>query len=183
MSRRFPDEDDEPGFDGPSRSALKRESEALQDLGVALLDLRESVFAALDLPDALRDAVAEARRITARGGLRRQRQYIGKLMRRQDEATIAAISRALDAQHKQSAREKQALHQAETWRERLLAEDAALGEWLSAHPGSDIQQFRALIRQARKDAEPAIPGGEPRHGRAYRALFKLIREQLLRSAR
>lgn len=178
MPRRIADQGDDPDFEGPSRSALKRESEALQELGVALLDLRESVFAALDLPDQLRDAVAEARRITARGGLRRQRQLIGKLMRRQDEATIAAIRRALDAQHQQSAREKQALHRAEAWRERLLADDAALGDWVAQHAGTDIQQLRALIRQARKDAQPAVPGGEPRHGKAYRALFQLIRAGL-----
>jgi ribosome-associated protein len=70
------------------------------------------------------------------------------------------------------------LHLAEKWRERLIADDSALDLWLAEQRATDAQQLRALIRQARKDAAPDQPGGKPRHGRAYRSIFQLLRAQL-----
>ena len=48
--------------------------------------------------------------------------------------------------------------------------------------GTDAQQLRALIRQARKDARDPRPGEALRQGRAYRQIFALLREQLSSSA-
>ena len=80
------------------------------------------------------------------------------------------------------AEETLALHMAEHWRERLLKEDESLADWLAAHPDTDSQQLRALIRQARKDGLPdksaVSQGAFPRQGRAYRDIFKLVRDQL-----
>ena len=72
----------------PSKSARKREFLALQKLGEQLLTLRESDLHAIDLDEELLDAVLEARRIKTHGALRRQKQYIGKLMRRLDPEPI-----------------------------------------------------------------------------------------------
>jgi ribosome-associated protein len=165
-----------------SRTDLKKESTELQKLGVSLLTLRSSLMQRLALPDKLVDALAEANRITNFEGKRRQMQFIGKLMRGLDEETLQAIRDALEEQQKGSASEALALHQAEKWRDDLIAREGALEEWLAAHPGTDTQQLRALIRQARKDVQPdqdAISKGlAPRHGRAYREIFQMVREQL-----
>ncbi|MCX8516509.1 MAG: DUF615 domain-containing protein, partial [Rhodoferax sp.] len=75
-------------------------------------------------------------------------------------------------------RETLLLHQAEQWRERLLADDAALGQWLALSPTTDSQHLRALVRQARKDAKPEQPGLVERKGRAYRDIYQLVRQQL-----
>jgi ribosome-associated protein len=91
---------------------------------------------------------------------------------------LEAVRAALDEQHNGSAQENLALHEAETWRDRLLADEDAFGEWLAQNPGTDTQQLRALIRQARKDAKPGKPGEALRHGRAYRDIFLIVREQL-----
>jgi ribosome-associated protein len=72
-----------------------------------------------------------------------------------------------------------ALHQAEIWRDRLIADDDAVGQWITLCPSTDSQQLRALIRQARKDAKPEVPDEAPRHGRAYRDIFQIARHQLL----
>lgn len=174
------------GTTDASRTELKRESDALQDLGKDLLGLRADLFAALALPDKLADALAEARRITNFEGKRRQMQFVGKLMRKLDPAQVDAARAALDVQRMGSAEEKLALHLAEEWRDRLLAEDAAQAEWVAHHPQTDIQQLRALIRQARKDTQSAhdaavaeSKGLAPRKGRAYRELFALVRTTLL----
>jgi len=166
------------GTDEASRTELKRESTELQKLGEELLTLRTELMARLDLGDKLVEAVAEAKRITNFEGKRRQMQFIGKLMRRLEAETLQAVRAALEEQHKGSAGETLALHQAEKWRDELIAHEEALGLWLDAHPGTDTQQLRALIRQARKDAKPGKPGEAPRHGRAYREIFQLVREHM-----
>ena len=173
------------GTPDASRTDLKRESDELQDLGKELLSLRADLFARIGLPDKLVEALAEARRITNFEGKRRQMQYVGKLMRKLDDDTVAAVRTALQEQRSGSAAEKLALHLAEQWRDRLIAEDSAQAEWIAHHPGTDIQQLRALIRQARKDAPGAhdatvaqSQGLAPRKGRAYRELFVLVRAQL-----
>lgn len=167
-----------------SKSELKRESSELQKLGEALLTLRADLMERLALPDKLAEAVAEARRITNFEGKRRQMQYIGKLMRGLDEAALQSVRDALEEQRKGSAGEALALHQAEKWRDDLIAREDALQQWLSAHPGTDTQQLRALIRQARKELQPdreAVSKGlAPRQGRAYREIFQVVKEQLSR---
>ena len=170
------------GGDEPSRSDLKRESTELQKLGESLLTLRADLMQRLQLPEQLVEALAEARRITNFEGRRRQMQYVGKLMRGLDEDTLQAIRDALDEQRQGSAGEALALHRAEQWRDKLIESDEALQEWLAAYPETDTQQLRALIRQARKDAPPdrdAVSRGlASRHGRAYREIFQLVRQQL-----
>ena len=165
-----------------SKTDLKRESTEIQKLGEALLTLRADLMDTLELPEKLTDAVAEAKRITNFEGKRRQMQFIGKLMRLLDEETRQSVRNALDEQHKGSAADTLALHQAEQWRDRLVADEAALAEWLAQYPGTDSQQLRALVRQVRKDALPdktsVSQGLAPRRGRAYRELFQLIREQM-----
>lgn len=166
------------GSDEPSRTDLKRESAELQKLGESLMALRADALARLHLPDKLQDAVREAKHITNFEGKRRQMQFIGKLMRKLDEAEVQSVRCALDEQTNGSATENLALHQAEQWRERLIADEAAAAQWLSEHPDTDSQQLRALIRQARKDAVPGKPGAAVRHGRAYRDIFQLVRDGL-----
>ncbi len=61
---------------------------------------------------------------------------------------------------------------------KLIDNDEAVQEWIQRFPATDIQQLRALVRQARKDAVPEKPGMAPRHGRAYREIFQLLRSHL-----
>ena len=165
-----------------SKTDLKRESEEVQKLGEALLTLREDLFARLQLPEKLVDALDELKRITNFEGRRRQSQYVGKLMRNLEEEQLQAIREALEEQQKGSAREAMALHEAEKWRDELIADAGALERWVAQHPDTDTQQLRALIRQARKDtpvdADAVSKGLAPRHGRAYRDIFQIVKQHL-----
>ncbi|WP_426144547.1 ribosome biogenesis factor YjgA [Polaromonas sp. DSR2-3-2] len=157
----------------PSKTQLKAEADEKQALGEALLTLRADLMARLDLPDKLLDALKEARRITNFEGRRRQMQFIGKLMRPLDTEPIRA---AIDEQANGSADLTLALHLAEQWRDKLIASDDALSQWLTDYPATDSQQLRALIRQAKKDiAKPETPGEAPRHGKSYREIFQLVK--------
>ena len=166
------------GTDDQSRTDLKRESLELQKLGEDLLTLRATWMKRLPLTEKLKDAVVEANRITNFEGKRRQMQFIGKQMRLLDPETLAAVRTALADQYSGSAHDNLVLHLAESWRDRLMAQDEAFGEWIIKCPETDSQQLRALIRQARKDAVPEKPGEAVRHGRAYRDIFQMVREHL-----
>ena len=166
-----------------SKTDLKRESEELQQLGEALLTLRSDLMAPLPLPDKLLQALEDARRISNFEGKRRQMQFIGKLMRQLDEEQVQAVRHALELQRLGHAHDTEQLHQAEQWRDRLLADDEAVQQWIAAHPGTDTQALRALVRQARKDApgtdKAAVSQGlAPRQGRAYREIFQLVKATL-----
>ena len=162
----------------PSKTQLKAEADEKQALGEALLTLRADLMARLDLPEKLLDALTQARRITNFEGRRRQMQFIGKLMRPLDAEPIRA---AIDEQANGSADLTLALHLAEQWRDKLIASDEALGDWLNEQPATDSQQLRALIRQARKDvAKPETPGEAPRHGKSYREIFQLVKQAMAR---
>ena len=168
--RHEPDDDDfDPATAPPSKSARKRAAHAAQALGERLIALREQELRALQLPDALFDAIRLAQRISARGGLARQRQYIGKLMRDIDPAPIEA---ALAARAGFGAQESELLRRLESWRTRLLDEgEPALAELLVAQPGLDRARLAPLLaraRAARDDAERA---------KSARALFRELRRQ------
>lgn len=78
----------------PSKSAKKREYLALQKLGEELITLKQSELEGLPLDEDLLEAIMEARAIKAHGALRRQKQYIGKLMRHIDpEPLISELAK------------------------------------------------------------------------------------------
>jgi len=154
----------------PSKTQLKKASHDLQDLGEALVALPEDRLTGLDIDETLLEAIREFKRTRSFEGKRRQMQYIGKLMRRTDPEPLRE---AVAAMQLGRAKDALALHEAEHWRSALIASDDALTRWTAEHPDSDLQQLRSLIRAARKDAA-AVP--EQRSGRAYRDLFKFIRQ-------
>lgn len=160
--------DDDTNPEAKSKSQLKREANALQELGEALVKLNASQFNAITLPEHLRAAVVAARAITEHGAHKRQLQYIGKLMRDVDPTPI---QQALDAFNNRSQQATTQFHQLERWRDRLLNEgDPALSEFLTEHPGADSQQIRQLLRNAAREAKANKPPA------AARALFRYLRE-------
>jgi ribosome-associated protein len=150
-----------------SRTKKKQQVEELQKLGAALIALPSAQLDALGLPAVLLAAVRAAQRITSHGALRRQVQFIGKVMRKIDPEPVRAAVAAI-ARHSGAARAHQ--KRLEQWRERLIADDAALTKFANEHAGADLQAMRALIRNARKEIAESKPP------RAQRELFRIIRE-------
>jgi ribosome-associated protein len=164
--------DDPPDADQPqerpSKSARKREAHAAQELGEELVRLRAVELDALKLPESLLDAIREARRISSRGGLARQRQFIGKLMRDIDPGPIRA---ALDARHAVDAQETERFKRVENWRERLIREGApALLELQHWRPDIDAAAWAQRVHAAQAERERSGVSGE-----ASRELFRALR--------
>jgi len=157
-----------PGTPDPhSKSRRKRDMDALQEIGAALVELNKQQIAEIDLPESLREAVLAAQDMKTHEARRRQLQYIGKLMRQVDPEPIRV---KLEGWRSTSVEQAAQLHHVERWRERLLAEPEALALFVAEHPGTDVQQLRTLIRNTTQERERGKP---PRH---YRALFRMIRE-------
>lgn len=151
----------------PSKTRRKKDMHALQDLGEALVGISAEQLASLDIPESLREAVAQAKRINKHEARRRQMQYIGRLMR---DVDTTPIRDKLDELQGRSHGATAALHRAERWRDRLLEDDGAFTLFAQEYPTADLQALRACVREARKERESQRP---IRH---FRELFKLIRQ-------
>lgn len=163
------DEEDLP----PSKTKIKKQMHELRDLGKELTELGKDQLAQLDIPENLRDAIREMKNINKFGAIKRQMQYIGKLMREVDTAPILA---KLDVWKGTSQQHIGYMHQLERWRDRLLESDSALTELLAAHPQADAQRLRTLIRNAQKEIEAGKP---PKN---FREIFQVLREIIPESA-
>ena len=152
-----------------SKTQKKREMEELQKLGASLVGLAPALLDTLDLPAQLLAAVHEAQRIKSREALRRQVQFIGKLMRSLDPAPVRAALAGLNGRSAEARAEQRAL---ENWRERLISDDAALAEFAGRFPKAEIGQLRTLIEQARSEIAARRPP------RAQRGLFRVLRAYL-----
>src|ERR1700730_6751391 len=154
-----------------AQSARKRAAQAAQDLGEALVGLRDAELTALELPEILSEAIRAARSIPSRGGGARQRQYIGKLMRDIDPEPIRA---ALAAGSEQSALEAERFKRLEAWRESLITEGSAELEELERwRPGLERAEWMRRISAAQSERERAGTGVAGRElFRALRTLFE-----------
>lgn len=150
-----------------SKSQRKREAHALQDLGENLMKLGASDFEKIPLDDDLRAAITTARGMKKYGALKRQLQYIGKLMRKID---AEPIQQAYDAVVNHYRDDVKQFHQLENWRDRLLEEgDQALSALLEQYPNADRQHLRQLIRNAQKEKSTNKPP------RSAREMFQYLK--------
>ncbi|MBU6247380.1 MAG: DUF615 domain-containing protein, partial [Xanthomonadaceae bacterium] len=158
---------------GPSRTQQRRDALAVLALATQLVEMVPSKLAKLDLPDDVRDEIANVRRISSHIARKRQLAFLAKLMRRHDEATFDAVRAALGENREKQRQEAAAMHRLESLRERLLGDDgdAALSELADRHPELDRQHLRSLVRQAR--IEKTTPNKPPR---AYREIYQQLKE-------
>jgi ribosome-associated protein len=153
-----------------SKTKLKAEADAQQAIGKKLLELPKDKLNRLQLEEALLEAIIEAKRLTANGAIRRQLQYIGRLMRDIDTAPIVEQLSRWEGKHNE---ENARFHMLERWRDRLIADasgSSVLQELVPLHPHIDIQQLRTLSRNAQKEQQANKPP------KSSRELFKLLRE-------
>ncbi|MGY6631959.1 MAG: ribosome biogenesis factor YjgA [Wenzhouxiangella sp.] len=161
----------------PSKTQLKAEANRRQKLGEALAALPASRRAAIPIDEALEEAITLYLGMRANEAKRRQRQYIGRLLR---DVDVSAIEKAIDDFNAGRVANAESLHRAETWRDELIGSDEAITRWLAQFPQTDVQHLRSLVRQARKAGDQADP--EARKSRSYRELFKLVRKTLEQTA-
>jgi len=150
-----------------SKSQRKRDATAAQQLGKDLLTLSAEAQKTIDLPENLNKALDDARRIKTNSALKRQLQYIGKLMRHIELEPIREQYYRLTNHY---AKDIKTFHRLEEWRDRLLAEgDKALEDLLNEAPNADRQHIRQLIRQSAKETKLNKPP------KSAREIFKYLK--------
>lgn len=150
-----------------SKSQIKREMQALRDLGQRLVETPTAKLDKIPMSESLREAVIAAKRFK-REAMRRQLQHIGGLMRDEDSEAIHKALERLDQPHREEVR---ALHEIEQWRDELIAGSAErLTELLNRYENMDRQYMRQLIRNAQKERERDKPP------KSARALFQYLSE-------
>ena len=158
---------------GPSRTQQRRDALAVLALATQLVEMQPAKLAKLELPDDVRDEIANVRRITSHIARKRQLGFLAKLMRRHEDETFDVVRAALGENREKQRQETAAMHRLESLRERLLGDDGddALSELADQHPDLDRQHLRSLVRQAR--IEKNTPNKPPR---AYREIFQVLKE-------
>ena len=169
----YEDDDDEDVYRGPSKSQLKREQQALQDLGREMTKLGDDQLKRIGLPEDVYVEIVEFRRMRSFGAQRRQLQLIGKKMRDMDPA---AVREAIDRATGESRAAVALHHRCETLRDQMIAGDDALTKFINEHPEADIPRLRTLVRAARKERELQKAPKSARE--LYRYLHDLLEEPL-----
>ena len=157
-------------YERPSKSEMKRQSDALQKMGETLVEAARDRVKRVPMPEDVRDAILECQQITNHEGRRRQMQFVGKKMRTLDENEVAEIQKAIDSWKGASKSETAAMHALERRRDKLLVDDKALTALLEENPELDVQQLRTLIRNARKEQ------AENKPPKAYREIFQILKQ-------
>ncbi|MFK5913282.1 MAG: ribosome biogenesis factor YjgA [Woeseiaceae bacterium] len=155
-----------------SKSQRKRDANGVQQLGKDLLGLSVDKLKIIELPESLSNALDDARRIRKNSALKRQLQYIGKLMRSMDIEPIREQYLKLVNHY---AKDVKGFHHLEKWRDRLISEgDKALEELLIQAPNTDRQHLRQLIRQSEKEKKLNKP---PKSAREIFKYLKILLEE------
>jgi ribosome-associated protein len=155
-----------------SRSDLRKERKeaenAFAELALALCDCSDKQFKRLELPEALRNVILEARSIESPPARERALRLVRRELRNGGDE---AARRQLEALNKPKGTIAPKI--LDVWLERFVTQgEPALNEFIEEHPGADRQQLRGLLRNARK---PDLANQK----RALKALSNQI-ESLLR---
>ena len=154
--------------DWVSKSQRKRDCNEQQRISDRLLELPPDQLAHIEMPEELAQALAEAHRIRSNSALKRQRQYLGKIMRGIDSEKI---ENQLDAVIHRNDTNTARFKKLEKWRDRLVDNDKdALGEIIHELPELDRNHVHNLVRQAAREASADKPPA------ASRKLFKYLRD-------
>jgi len=153
----------------PSKSAEKREAIALQALGEQLVKLSNKELNSIHLDKRLHQAVVDAKSIGARGALKRQKQLIGKLMRKIDPIPIRA---AIDRINKNEQREKIIFKKTEYWRNRILIGNTTALEEFFAYVGHDNERLTIMVNSSRNATNTA------EKTKAKRSIFREIYNEI-----
>ena len=150
-----------------SKSKIKRELLALQDLGRELTELPDKYLIKLPLEESLLEEIREARSMS-RIARQRQLRYIGRLL---PHADVEAIRQALHDVLHPTREAVSYFHAIEKSRDQLLAGgEEEINIVIERNPNADRQHLRRLIRNAKKEQ------AENKPPKSARLLFKYLRD-------
>jgi ribosome-associated protein len=148
-----------------SKTRRKKQMTDLQKVGAELVRLSPEQLARIEMPESLRDAVLACKRFTKHEAIRRQMQYIGRIMRDLDADPIAQQLASMSAP---SRKQTALFHLAEKWRDEMLGDTEAIHRFAEEFPHADGRRLRQLCEKAGAERRADRP---PKH---YRELFHVL---------
>lgn len=175
------EEDDEVEYYAirPNKTQIKKEIAAVMDMVAEICELTPNQITEFNLPDNIHTALLDASKMGKNAARKRLLKYITGQLRMLD---VEAVQEKLARLKNQSAHAVREHHQAERWRDLLVADTSnqQLTLLISEHPSADSQHVRQLQRNAQKEAKEAKP---PKSARLlYKYLKELIAEEAIYSA-
>ncbi len=152
-----------------SRTQIKQAAQAVTNLGLQIANMTDTEIKKLNLPDKFTDAIFLLKSMDKGPALKRQKLFIGKMLR-QDEPLIIEIKEKLAEQESKIKQQNAHFHKLEQWRDRMISDgDSALSAFLLHYPQADRQALRQWIRNANKEAAQQKPA------KSAKEMFKYLR--------
>jgi len=129
--------------------------------------MTDANLAQLPIPANLMEAIQRAKKITKRGGLRRELLFIAKVLRSFD---TEELYQAIELQNAPVQEANDQFHALEYWRDDLISRPDALTQFISEYPNADVQGLRQQLRLHKSAKKPA------QKTKAYRLIFQLVKE-------
>ena len=130
-----------------SKSDQKRQAKKLEEVAEKLTELSPRQLARLKLRENLLEAIQTHQRLRNKEARRRNIQFLAKLMRKDSSQEI---KQEIDKITGNSIIAKRDLANLESWREKLLSDNSALGDYINEYPGTKHQTLRQQVITARE---------------------------------
>jgi ribosome-associated protein len=153
----------------PNKTRIKKEIAAVADMVEEITQLSPNLIAEFELPEAIEQAVLDAGKMGQNSARKRLIKYITAQFRNID---LEPIQEKLARLTNRSAHAVREHHQAEQWRDRLLADNGSeqLTELISEYPAIDSQHLRQLQRNAQKETK------EDKPPKSARLIYKYLKD-------
>lgn len=167
------DEADEESVDDyavrPNKTRIKKEIAEVFAMAEEICALSPAHIAEFELPESVEHALRDAGKMGHNSARKRLLKYITAQLRKLD---TAAIQEKLARMKNRSAHAVREHHQAERWRDQLLAANGnqQLTLLMEEFPAADSQHLRQLQRNAQKEAKEGKPP------KSARVLYKYLKE-------
>jgi|GEM_PF-1985514 ribosome-associated protein len=178
----------EDSFEGPSKSELKRQQTAIQDLIGELIALpKNALQSSLDTLQLEGDCLQEilvAAGMSPSSARNRQIRYVTKLVSK-ESGLVENIQGILEKTKEAKQQNASQLHEAEYWREKILTgEDSDIFDFSNKFAGTDQQQLRQLRREFLKFSKmenlssKQQASAELKQKEIRRKVFKIVSENI-----
>lgn len=175
----YPDEDIDDDDDDsveyyairPNKTRIKQEIAGVLSMVEEICTLSPAQIAEFELPESIEQAVLEAMKMGHNSARKRLLKYITAQLRNIETEPVKEKLARLKNRSAHAVREH---HQAERWRDQLLADTGTLQltQLISEYPNIDSQHLRQLQRNAQKEAKEAKPP------KSARLIYKYLKETI-----
>ncbi len=158
----------------PNKEQIKRDIAEIAKLAEELTQITDTQLTSANLPDQIHSAIVAAKKMPAtKPARKRQMKFVTAHLRNIELDTVHEVLDRIKTKNAHGVREH---HQAEQWRDKLIAceSNEVLTELLNELPTADRQYLRQLQRNAQKEVKTEKP---PKSSRLlYQYLKELISE-------